>query len=98
MATIIHYTATWAAADNGLATLHSMRIDMQRHGAGDGPGAGPLPSGPLPVFASESPSRATESQGALFAAHHAHLDLHYLDSPAQVPPPRPSPGLLPLST
>jgi len=34
--------------------------------------------GQQPVFASESPTRATEAQGALFGAHSAHLDLNYL--------------------
>ena len=49
------------------------------------------------MFVSDSPTRATEAQGALFAAHSAHLDLHYLDSLAQVPlahalpPPLPPP-------
>ena len=32
----------------------------------------------LPMFASESPTRATEAQGALFGAHSAHLDPNYL--------------------
>ena len=34
--------------------------------------------GQHPIFASESPTRATEAQGALFGAHSAHLDLNYL--------------------
>ena len=67
---------------------------MQRHPAGD-----EQVEGPLPVFVSDSPTRATEVQGALFAAHSAHLDLHYLDSLAQValahaePPPITLPSL-----
>ena len=51
--------------------------------------------GHLPVFASESPTRATEAQGALFAAHSAHLVLHYLASLPQVPLVRPPPPPLP---
>lgn len=65
---VIYVTACWHAPCEACSCYVTDNII-----AGDGKA-----SALLPMFASESPTRATEAQGALFGAHSAHLDPNYL--------------------